>query len=80
MLKEENYDERADLIVKAFQYWQKCWADELNARPTEEKSTIKGFLSTSQIKLYPSALINDLWFLNNLIFRKVNRCRLEANG
>ena len=43
MLKEENYDERDDLIVKAFQYWQKCWADELNARPTEEKSTIKGF-------------------------------------
>ena len=46
MLKEENYDERADLIVKAFQYWQKCWADELNARPTDEKSTIKGLLST----------------------------------
>ena len=41
-MKEENYDQRADVIVKAFQFWQKCWADELNARPTEEKATIKG--------------------------------------
>ena len=51
VLKEENYDERADLIVKAFQYWQKCWADELNARPTEEKSTIKGFLTSIRTRI-----------------------------
>ena len=42
VLKEENYDQRADLIIKAFKFWQKCWAEELNERPTEEKATVKG--------------------------------------
>jgi len=42
LLKEESYNNRADVIIKAFKFWQKCWAEELNSRPLEEKSTIRG--------------------------------------
>ena len=30
------------MIIKAFKFWQKCWAEELNSRPLDEKSTIRG--------------------------------------
>jgi len=42
LLDGENHDERADVIIKSFEFWQKCWADELNDRPVDEKATIKG--------------------------------------
>lgn len=42
LLKEESYNDRADVIIKTFKFWQKCWAEELNSRPIEEKSTIRG--------------------------------------
>jgi len=41
-LVDKDHDNRADVIIKSFQFWQKCWADELNERPVEEKATIKG--------------------------------------
>ena len=42
LLREENYNNRSDVIIKAFKFWQKCWAEELNSRPLEEKATIRG--------------------------------------
>ena len=47
VLEEDNHDKRADVIIKSFEFWQKCWADELNDRPVDEKATIKGMLCMS---------------------------------
>lgn len=30
------------MIIKAFKFWQKCWAEELNSRSQEEKSSHHG--------------------------------------
>lgn len=42
ILKEVSYDDRSSIIIKAFKFWQKCWAEELNSRSTEEKGSHHG--------------------------------------